>query len=144
MTFQIATEQETDGRWMAEVEVLPGVMAYGMTRTDAVAKVQALALRVFATSSISWPFRWLVCLRAGGGPRIPLAGCLGCHGKRGRQHRLVGAARGRGRVHRASAAGRCGVGGVAARIGCIAVFLRMPLLSAAGQYPATDQPVTHP
>jgi predicted RNase H-like HicB family nuclease len=48
MTFQIATEQETDGRWLAEVDVLPGVMAYGTTRTDAVAKVQALALRVLA------------------------------------------------------------------------------------------------
>lgn len=48
MTFQIATEQETDGRWMAEVDVLPGVLAYGTTRTDAVAKVQALALRVLA------------------------------------------------------------------------------------------------
>ena len=48
MTFQIATEQEADGRWLAEVDVLPGVMAYGTTRTDAVAKVQALALRVLA------------------------------------------------------------------------------------------------
>ena len=33
---------------MAEVDVLPGVMAYGATRTDAVAKVQAIALRVLA------------------------------------------------------------------------------------------------
>jgi len=41
VTFQIATEQETDGRWLAEVDVLPGVMAYGTTRTDAVAKVRA-------------------------------------------------------------------------------------------------------
>ena len=48
MTFQIATEQETEGRWLAEVDVLPGVMAYGATRTDAVAKVQAIALRVLA------------------------------------------------------------------------------------------------
>ncbi len=48
MTFQISVEQETDGRWLAEVEVLPGVMAYGTTRTDAVAKVQSLALRVLA------------------------------------------------------------------------------------------------
>lgn len=48
MTFQIATEQETDGRWLAEVEVLPGVVAYGTTRVDAIAKVQALALRVLA------------------------------------------------------------------------------------------------
>ena len=48
MTFQIATEQETDGRWLAEVDVLPGVMAYATTRTGAVAKVQAIALRVLA------------------------------------------------------------------------------------------------
>ena len=48
MTFSIETEQETDGRWLAEVEVLPGVMAYGTTKTDAVAKVPALALRVLA------------------------------------------------------------------------------------------------
>ena len=48
MTFSIETEQESDGRWLAEVEVLPGIMAYGTTKTDAVAKVQALALRVLA------------------------------------------------------------------------------------------------
>ena len=48
MTFQIELEQETDGRWLAEVAALPGVMIYGVTRTDAVAKVQALALRVLA------------------------------------------------------------------------------------------------
>lgn len=48
MTFRIAVEQEADGRWLAEVGVLPGVMAYGTTETDAIAKVQALALRVLA------------------------------------------------------------------------------------------------
>ena len=48
MTFRIATEQEANGRRLAEVDVMPGVMAYGTTRTDAVAKVQALALRVLA------------------------------------------------------------------------------------------------
>lgn len=48
MTFQIELEQETDGRWLAEVVALPGVLTYGMTRTHAVAKVQALALRVLA------------------------------------------------------------------------------------------------
>jgi predicted RNase H-like HicB family nuclease len=48
MTFSIVTEQETDGRWIAEVEILPGVAAYGTTKTDAIAKVQALALRVLA------------------------------------------------------------------------------------------------
>lgn len=48
MTFQIELEQEADGRWLAEVATLPGVLTYGVTRTDAVAKVQALALRVLA------------------------------------------------------------------------------------------------
>ena len=48
MTFQIESEQEADGRWIAEVAVLPGVLAYGTTQTDAMAKVQALALRVLA------------------------------------------------------------------------------------------------
>jgi predicted RNase H-like HicB family nuclease len=48
MTFEIELEQETDGRWIAEVPALPGVLTYGVTRTDAVAKIQALALRVLA------------------------------------------------------------------------------------------------
>jgi predicted RNase H-like HicB family nuclease len=48
MTLQIELEQEVDGRWIAEVSTLPGVLTYGQTRTDAVAKVQALALRVLA------------------------------------------------------------------------------------------------
>jgi len=48
VTFHIELEQEADGRWIAEVADLPGVMAYGVTRPDAVAKVQALALRALA------------------------------------------------------------------------------------------------
>jgi predicted RNase H-like HicB family nuclease len=48
MHLQIELEQESDGRWMAEVATLPGVLTYGVTRTDAVVKVQALALRVLA------------------------------------------------------------------------------------------------
>ncbi len=48
MTLQIELEQEADGRWIAEVPTLAGVLTYGVTRTDAVAKVQALALRVLA------------------------------------------------------------------------------------------------
>ena len=48
MTFRVETEQETDGRWIAEVVELPGVTAYGPTPQEAVAKVQALALRVVA------------------------------------------------------------------------------------------------
>lgn len=48
MRFQIETDREADGRWIAEVAALPGVMAYGKTRSEAVARVQALALRVLA------------------------------------------------------------------------------------------------
>ena len=46
--FTIEIEQEQDQRWIAEVLELPGVMAYGSSRDDAKAKVQALALRVLA------------------------------------------------------------------------------------------------
>lgn len=48
MTFSVEIEQEEDGRWIAEVLELPGVMAYGVTPEEAKAKVQALALRVLA------------------------------------------------------------------------------------------------
>ena len=48
MNLHIELDQETDGRWMAEVSALPGVMTYGVTPADATAKVQALALRVLA------------------------------------------------------------------------------------------------
>lgn len=46
--FVVEVEQEMDGRWLAEVMDLPGVMAYGQTRQDAVTQAQALALRVLA------------------------------------------------------------------------------------------------
>jgi predicted RNase H-like HicB family nuclease len=48
MTFTIELDREGDGRWIAEVEALPGVMCYGRNRDEVVAKVQALALRVIA------------------------------------------------------------------------------------------------
>jgi predicted RNase H-like HicB family nuclease len=48
MTFRVEIEQEEDGRWIAEVVDLPGVLAYGKTPEEAKAKVQALALRVVA------------------------------------------------------------------------------------------------
>ena len=48
MTFRVEVDQEDDGRWIAEVVELPGVMAYGNTEHVAKAKVQALALRVVA------------------------------------------------------------------------------------------------
>ncbi len=41
-------ERETDERWIAEVNELPGVLAYGATQDDAISRVQALALRVVA------------------------------------------------------------------------------------------------
>lgn len=44
MHFIVETEQETDGRWIAEVLGLPGVLAYAKTPEEARAKVQALAL----------------------------------------------------------------------------------------------------
>lgn len=48
MTFKVEIEREDDGRWIAEVLELPGVMAYGSSPEDAKTKVQALALRVVA------------------------------------------------------------------------------------------------
>jgi predicted RNase H-like HicB family nuclease len=48
MKFTIEYELDEDGRWLAEVIELPGVLAYGDTREGAVANVQALALRVLA------------------------------------------------------------------------------------------------
>jgi predicted RNase H-like HicB family nuclease len=46
--FLIEIEQEEDGRWIAEVPDLPGVLAYGTSRADAIGRAQALALRVLA------------------------------------------------------------------------------------------------
>ena len=46
--MQIEVQREDDGRWIAEVVDLPGVLSYGTSREDAVSKVQALALRVLA------------------------------------------------------------------------------------------------
>ena len=47
-TFTIQYEQEDDGRWIAEVPELPGVLAYGATADEAMAKAEVLALRVLA------------------------------------------------------------------------------------------------
>jgi predicted RNase H-like HicB family nuclease len=46
--LHIELEREDDGRWIAEIPVLPGVMAYGATRDEAREKVEALALRTLA------------------------------------------------------------------------------------------------
>jgi predicted RNase H-like HicB family nuclease len=48
VVFSIEIEREDDGRWLAEVPALVGVMCYGIDRDEAVARVQALALRVIA------------------------------------------------------------------------------------------------
>ncbi len=48
ITFKVETEREEDGRWLAEVIELPGVLAYGSSQDNAISKVQALALRVIA------------------------------------------------------------------------------------------------
>jgi predicted RNase H-like HicB family nuclease len=48
VTFTIEIDREPDGRWLAEVSALPGVMCYGQDRNEAVARVQALALRTIA------------------------------------------------------------------------------------------------
>jgi predicted RNase H-like HicB family nuclease len=47
-TFTVEIEQETDGRWIAEIPQIPGAMAYGGTRQEAVSRAEALALRVLA------------------------------------------------------------------------------------------------
>src|SRR5262249_21333523 len=48
LMLRIEVEEETDGRFIAEVPDLPGVMAYGQNRDEAIVKVEALALRVLA------------------------------------------------------------------------------------------------
>jgi predicted RNase H-like HicB family nuclease len=48
MQFTVETDREDDGRWIAEVAELPGVMAYGASRDEAVTRAQALALRLVA------------------------------------------------------------------------------------------------
>ena len=48
MRYTVDTEQEADGRWIAEIPELPGAMQYGKSREEAIAHVEALALRVIA------------------------------------------------------------------------------------------------
>lgn len=48
MGLTIEVEQEADGRWLAEVPELPGVLSYAPTRSEAITRAQALALRVIA------------------------------------------------------------------------------------------------
>jgi len=48
MNFDVEFEQETDGRWIAEIPEIPGVLAYGVTPMQAGSRARALALRVLA------------------------------------------------------------------------------------------------
>jgi predicted RNase H-like HicB family nuclease len=48
MNFTIECEREDDGRWLAEVPQLPGVLAYGQSQAEAMARAEVLALRVLA------------------------------------------------------------------------------------------------
>ena len=48
MNFNVEFEQEEDGRWLAEITALLGVIVYGQTREEAAERVQALALRAIA------------------------------------------------------------------------------------------------
>jgi predicted RNase H-like HicB family nuclease len=48
MQFNIETEIESDGRWIAEVLEVPGALAYGLTREEAIQRSESLALRVLA------------------------------------------------------------------------------------------------
>ena len=47
LQYTIEYEQEEDGRWIAEVSELPGMLAYGRSIEEAMAKAEALALRIF-------------------------------------------------------------------------------------------------
>lgn len=55
MNLTIETGQEVDGRWIAEVLELPGVMKYGATRAEAIAQVEALALREMVDQQRHFP-----------------------------------------------------------------------------------------
>ena len=48
MVLAIEVEQEEDGRWLAEVPEIPGVLAYGQTREEAIERVQSLSQQVLA------------------------------------------------------------------------------------------------
>lgn len=76
MRFQIELEREEDGRWIAEVPDLPGVMVYGPDRATAVARAQALALRVLEErpehgESVSEPLGISFLAARASGPREP-------------------------------------------------------------------------
>ena len=63
MPLSVEVEQEEDGRWLAEVVAVPGALAYGATRAQAVARAEAVALRAMAD-------------RLDGGEPDPVAGAV--------------------------------------------------------------------
>ncbi|MBA3061226.1 MAG: type II toxin-antitoxin system HicB family antitoxin [Nitrospirae bacterium] len=70
MNLIIEIEQEEDGRWIAEVPDLPGVLAYGHTREEAIARVKTLSLRVLSDriengETVPVPFQMKVCKELG-------------------------------------------------------------------------------
>lgn len=48
MCLRVILDREDDGRWLAEIPELPGVLVYGQTEDDAITKVKALCLRILA------------------------------------------------------------------------------------------------
>ncbi len=48
MNYEIEFGREDDGQWIAEISALPGVMAYGLSKSEAESKVEVMALRVIA------------------------------------------------------------------------------------------------
>ena len=48
MQFHLECEREDDGRWLAEIAAIPGVLAYGASANEAMSKAEVLALRVLA------------------------------------------------------------------------------------------------
>jgi hypothetical protein len=71
--FKVEIDREEDGRWMAEIPALPGVMAYGKTQAEGVTSVQALALRVAnAPGPFTTPMRQVLkCSRGEIDPKPP-------------------------------------------------------------------------
>jgi len=66
-SIPIVVGREEDGRWWADIESMPGVMAYGATRESAIAAVRALALRVAADcidqgEEVPTPFAKVFCV----------------------------------------------------------------------------------
>ena len=53
MGYEIKFEREEDGRWIAEIEALPGVLVYGATKVEAQSKAEALALSVIEVRATS-------------------------------------------------------------------------------------------